>query len=99
MELKIISKDDRSILMNILGEDLSVSQIVHHELLEDERVVFAGAVQKHPLLRELVMRIETKTTKPTEVLVSSCLKATEKANDLLSEAKRSLVRIDSKKEE
>lgn len=84
--------------MNIIGEDISVSEIVHHELLEDERVIFAGAVQKHPLLRELVMRIETRTTKPTEVLVSSCLKATEKATDILSETRRSLGRMDSKKE-
>ncbi|MCP8323564.1 MAG: hypothetical protein L6N96_05240 [Candidatus Methylarchaceae archaeon HK02M2] len=90
MELKVLSNESKTLLMHITDEDISIPHIIHHELLEDERILFAGVIQQHPLLNRLTMRIQTKDVEPVDVLISNILKAIEKSAEMLSEIKISL---------
>ncbi|MCP8303897.1 MAG: hypothetical protein H3Z50_00255 [archaeon] len=89
MELKVLSNANKTLLMYIEDEDTSIPEVIHHELLEDEHIVFAGVIKQHPLLNRLTMRIQTKNIEPVDVLVSSSLKAVERSAEMLSEVKRS----------
>jgi len=90
MEIKVLSSSEKAILVDIEDEDISILEIIQHELLKDDRVVFAGWAQRHPLLKRINMRVQTKTTEPVKVLISGSSKASEKASELISEAKRIL---------
>jgi DNA-directed RNA polymerase subunit L len=91
MEIKILSSTEKILLMSIEDEDISIPEIIRHELLKDSHIVFAGVMQQHPLLKKLTMRIQTKDVEPLNVLISSSLKAVEKSSELLSEAKKILI--------
>jgi len=95
MELKILSDSNKTLLINIEDEDISIPQVIQHELLEDEHIVFAGVIKQHPLINRLTLRIQSKDIEPLDVLVSKSLKAVEKSAVILSEVRRSL---DEKKE-
>ncbi|MCP8319281.1 MAG: hypothetical protein L6N95_05585 [Candidatus Methylarchaceae archaeon HK01B] len=90
MELKVLSNANKTLLINIEDEDISIPEVIHHELLEDENIVFAGVIKQHPLLNRLTMRVQTKIIEPGDVLVSSSLKAVERSAEMLSEVKRNL---------
>ncbi|MGQ9718594.1 MAG: RpoL/Rpb11 RNA polymerase subunit family protein [Nitrososphaerales archaeon] len=88
MEIKVLSSSERALLVDIEDEDISILEIIQHELLKDDRVVFAGWAQRHPLLKRINMRVQTKATEPLKVLISGSSKASEKASELISEAKK-----------
>ncbi|MCP8307888.1 MAG: hypothetical protein H3Z53_02680 [archaeon] len=91
MEIKVISSTEKILIMDIEGEDISILEIVRHELLKDNHVIFAGVIEQHPLLKKLTMRVQTKNIEPLNVLISSCSKAIEKSSELLSEMKKILI--------
>jgi len=95
MELKVLSSADKTLHMEIIDEDISIGDILHHELLKDDHTVFAGIVKQHPLLNRLTLKIQTKEKDPLDVLVSSSSDAVKKAAEILSEIKKNL---DEKKE-
>lgn len=72
--------------MEIDGEDSSLGDIVHHELLKEKNVIFAAAISPHPLLRKLKLRVETSNGKTVQSLISS----TERARDNLQEIAEAL---------
>lgn len=87
MEIKVISSTEKILIMDIENEDISIPEIIRHELLKDSHVIFAGVMEQHPLLKKLTMRVQTKDIEPLNILISSCSKATEKSSELLSEVK------------
>ncbi|MEM3382705.1 MAG: RpoL/Rpb11 RNA polymerase subunit family protein [Nitrososphaerales archaeon] len=87
MEIKVISNAENNLTIEIEDEDLSIPEIIHHELLKDEHVLFAGVREPHPLLKKFDMRIQTKGVEPLNALISSCSKAIENTSNLLSKLK------------
>ncbi|MEM3437841.1 MAG: RpoL/Rpb11 RNA polymerase subunit family protein [Nitrososphaerales archaeon] len=87
MEIKVISNAEKNLIIEIENEDLSIPEIIHHELLKDEHVLFAGFREQHPLLKKINMRIQTKDVEPLNALISSCSKAIENTSNLLSKVK------------
>jgi DNA-directed RNA polymerase II subunit RPB11 len=92
MEIKVISRTENSLMIEIENEDISIPEIIRHELLKDEKITFAGVREQHPLLKKLNMRVQTKDVEPLNALISSCSKAIEKTSDLLSEVKKVLAK-------
>ena len=90
MRITKITSLDKTLEMQIEGEDIAVSDVVHHELLKNEEVMFAGAVTPHPLLKKTILRVQTKKIKPVEAVLASCERASEHIADLLNEAKKAV---------
>lgn len=88
----MISSTEKNLIIEIENEDLSIPEIIRHELLKDKHVLFAGVREQHPLLKKLNMSIRTKEVEPLNALISGCLKAIEKTSDLLSEVKNTLTK-------
>lgn len=92
MRLKVTTPTPSAVVLDIEDEDLSIADIVRHELLKDERVTFAGFTEPHPLLRKTVIRMQTKGTKPMRVLNQGCSRAIEGASNILTAVRMALGR-------
>lgn len=83
---RIISQKDKSIEIEIDDEDSSLGDILHHELLKNRNVSFAGVITPHPLIRRPKIKVETSHGKPVDALAS----ATDKAKANLEELAQSI---------
>lgn len=68
--------------MEITGEDYSLAEIVHHELLEEKCVTFAGVLPPHPLIKKLFLRVRAQRIKPEKALVNSIQRAVDTVGEL-----------------
>lgn len=74
--------------LQVDDEDIALADILHHELLQDERVSFAGTVRSHPLVKRFTIKLQTKKAKPKDVLLASCEKALDETAKLLNEIEK-----------
>ena len=65
------------------GEDYSLAEIVHHELLDEKSVTFAGVLPPHPLIKKLVVKVRAQRIKPEKPLLASLERAQVKSRELL----------------
>ena len=64
-----ISTDDRMIntqQFTILKEDDTLGNVVRMQLLRDPKVKFAGYIQRHPLVNEIDVKIQTHSSPEDE---------------------------------
>ncbi len=69
--------------MEITGEDYSLAEIVHHELLDEKNVTFAGVVPPHPLIKKLVLKVRAQRVKPERAFVIAVERAADTTHELL----------------
>ncbi len=69
--------------MEITGEDFSLAEIVHFELLEEKSVTFAGVLPPHPLIKKLVLRVRAQRVKPEKAFANSVGRAIQTTQELL----------------
>ena len=48
MQVQTTSEGDKGLTVEITGEDYSLAEIVHYELLEEKSVTFAGVLPRIP---------------------------------------------------
>ena len=87
LEVKISSITDNPLEFEVEGEDLSILEILHHEILQDKRVIFAGVTCPHPLLKKGVMKVQTKEDRPIDVVIECGAKVLEKSSEILAQFK------------
>ncbi|MEW5761384.1 MAG: RpoL/Rpb11 RNA polymerase subunit family protein [Candidatus Thermoplasmatota archaeon] len=68
MELKLISKDKNSIVIEVIGEESTVLECLVQKLLSDKNVVVATWSRKHPLLDNPKIHLKVKDGKPQSAL-------------------------------
>jgi len=83
MQVQVSRKDDREFTVEVTGEDYSLAEIVHHELLDEKNVTFAGVLPPHPLIKKLVVKVRAQRIKPEKALIASLEKAQENSRELL----------------
>ncbi|MGA9152221.1 MAG: RpoL/Rpb11 RNA polymerase subunit family protein [Candidatus Nitrosopolaris sp.] len=71
---------DSEIELKLQDEDISVMYIIQHELLKGKNVEFAGVVLKHPLVKDYLVRVVTKSDMPMEAFQDACTSASENLN-------------------
>jgi DNA-directed RNA polymerase II subunit RPB11 len=54
-------------------EDHTLGNLLRMQLLEDERVIFVGYKQPHPLLHHIVLRIQTVAGYSPQQALSTCI--------------------------
>jgi DNA-directed RNA polymerase subunit L len=75
MQVQTANEDEKGLIVEIMGEDYSLAEIVHHELLEEKSVTFAGVLPPHPLIKKLVLKVRTQRMKPEKAFVNSVQRA------------------------
>lgn len=90
MNVKAVSAGKNIVELELEGEDVSIADIIHQELLEDQRVVFAGVKLLHPLERRVVLKVQTSKGNPAEVTADNAKKAAGKLSVLRKELSRVL---------
>jgi DNA-directed RNA polymerase subunit L len=82
MQVQTTSEGDKGLTVEITGEDYSLAEIVHCELLEDKSVTFAGVVPSHPLIKKLIIKVRAQRIKPEKAFVSSIQRAIDTTDEL-----------------
>lgn len=83
MQIQITHDDERSLMVEVSGEDYSLAEIVHHELLGEKNVTFAGVLPPHPLIKKLVLKLRAQRIKPEKALLNGVEKAEGNVHELL----------------
>jgi DNA-directed RNA polymerase subunit L len=83
-------EDEKGLTVEITGEDYSLAEIVHHELLEEKSVTFAGVLPPHPLVKKLVLKVRAQRIKPEKAFVNSVQRAIDTTQELYGAVKSQL---------
>ena len=90
MQIQTTSEDEKGLTVETTGEDYSLAEIVHHELLDEKSVTFAGVLPPHPLIKKLVLKVRAQRVKPEKAFANSVERAMETTNELLDGVKKAL---------
>jgi DNA-directed RNA polymerase subunit L len=83
LQLKINSLSKEAIQVQIDGEDYSICDILHKELLNLKHVKFAGVAPPHPLIKTLTLQFHTDGADGNKILAEAIQNANKKLDDLL----------------
>ncbi len=84
------TEDEKGLTVEITNEDYSLAEIVHHELLEEKSVTFAGVVPPHPLINKLVLKVRAQRIKPEKAFANSVQRAAETTQELFESVQKAL---------
>ena len=90
LQVRAISDDEKGLTVEVTGEDYSLAEIVHHELLEEKSVTFAGVLPPHPLIKKLVLKVRAQRVKPAKAFSNSVERAMETSRELLDGVEKAL---------
>jgi len=83
MQVQVSREGEREFTVEVTGEDYSLGEMIHHELLDEKNVTFAGVLPPHPLIKKLVIKIRAQRIKPERAFISGLEKAQANAHELL----------------
>lgn len=86
LKLKIIQVGKSAIQVQIDGEDYSLADVVHKELLRLKKVTFAGVAPPHPLIKTLTIQVHTDSIDPEKALKEAVKMCQERVSELQSAA-------------
>ena len=90
MQVQTINEDEKGLTVEIAGEDYALAEIVHHELLEEKNVTFAGVLPPHPLIKKLVLKVRAQRVKPEKAFAGGVQRAMDTTQELLDAVKKAL---------
>jgi len=90
MQIQSTIEDEKGLTVEITGEDYSLAEIVHYELLEEKSVTFAGVLPPHPLIKKLVLKVRSRRVRPERAFYNSVERAIKTTQELLADVKRAL---------
>lgn len=83
MQVQVSRQGEREFTVEVTNEDFSLAEIIHHELLDEKNVTFAGVLPPHPLIKKLVIKIRAQRIKPERAFLGGLEKAQANAHELL----------------
>lgn len=86
MDVQLQKSTPKEAQLDIKKSDISTLYIVQYEMLKDSTVEFAGVVLKHPLTKQLAMRVNTSKGNP----IKEIEKATKAALEYTGELKKTI---------
>lgn len=82
MQVQVSHEDEKAFTVEVSGEDYSLAEIIHHELLEEKSVTFAGVLPPHPLIKRIVLKVRAQRIKPEKAFISSLENAGNTVHEL-----------------
>jgi len=83
MQVQVSHEGEREFTVEVTGEDYSLAEIIHHELLDEKNVTFAGVLPPHPLIKKLVLKVRAQRIKPEKAFLVAVERGKSKAHELL----------------
>ena len=90
LQVQTTSEDEKGLTVEITGEDYSLAEIIHHELLEEKSVTFAGVIPPHQLVKKLVLKVRSQRVKPEKAFTNSVERAIKTTQELSEGVKKAL---------
>jgi DNA-directed RNA polymerase subunit L len=90
MQIQTATDDEKGLTVEITGEDYSLAEIIHHELLEEKSVTFAGVLPPHPLIKKLVLKVRSQRIKPEKAFANSVERGAETTRELYESTRKAL---------
>ena len=91
MELELVQKDERSLVVKVLGEDHTLCNLLRKALYEDEHVVAASYAIEHPLTEPPKIYVKTKAGKsPERALMDAAERVAEQLEELRKKLQKEL---------
>lgn len=91
MELELVQKEERSLLIKVVGGDHTLCNLLRKALHEDERVVAASYVVDHPLTEPPKIYVKTKAGKsPERALIDAAERVAEQLDELHKQLQKEL---------
>jgi len=81
MKVKILTKSQKELRMEVEGEGHTFCNVIQNALLKDERVDLAGYSVRHPLTSSPVIYVRTKGQSKPETMLKSAVEAVQKESD------------------
>lgn len=66
MELELVKRDERTLVIKVVGEDHTLCNLLRKTLYEDEHVVAASYAIEHPLIEPPKVYVKTEKGKTPE---------------------------------
>jgi DNA-directed RNA polymerase subunit L len=88
MQVQVTREGEREFTVEVTGEDYSLAEIIHHELLDEKNVTFAGVLPPHPLIKKLVIKVRAQRIKPEKALIGGIEKAQANTHELLEATRK-----------
>jgi DNA-directed RNA polymerase subunit L len=83
LQLKVTTLSKEAVQFQIDGEDYSVCDIIHKELLNLKHVKFAGVAPPHPLIKTITVQFHTDGSDGSKMLSEAVANASRKIDELL----------------
>jgi DNA-directed RNA polymerase subunit L len=83
LQIQTLHEGEKAFTVEVVGEDYSLAEIVHHELLDEKSVTFAGVLPPHPLIKKLVLKVKAQRIKPEKAFSNSVERAITTTHELL----------------
>lgn len=90
MELKVVKQDDKTLVLEIPGETVTVTNALRSELWEDKNVSEAAHIKEHPYLAEPKVFVKTTRGKPQTALDKAADRIIKQTEEFAAEFKRAL---------
>jgi DNA-directed RNA polymerase subunit L len=90
MLVQVLREGEREFTVEVTGEDYSLGEIIHHELLDEKNVTFAGVLPPHPLIKKLVVKVKAQRIKPEKAFLLGLESAQSNTRELLEAVNKAL---------
>ncbi len=90
MELKKITEDDKSLLVEVTGETFTVTNALREELWEDKSVSESAQVREHPYLSQPKILVKVDRGSPVIALENASERLVTLSKEFQEEFKKSL---------
>lgn len=90
MELKLVKKDDKSLVLEVQGESIGFVNAIREELWKDKSVLEADFRKEHPYLAEPKIIVKTSRGEPEVALEKACERIIEKIEEFKEKFKAEL---------
>ena len=90
MELKVLKDEDKTLLLEIRGETVTVTNLLREELWNDSSVSEAAQIKEHPYLSEPKVFVKVSRGTPQTALKKACERIMKKSQEFREEFKKAL---------
>ncbi len=71
MEIKVIKNEGKELMLEFETKDLTIPDLIAHELLNDNDVTFAGVLKDHPEVGKPMLVVKTNRKKAVDAVSSA----------------------------
>ena len=90
MELRVVKKEDKGLVIEVQGETIGFINAIREELWNDKSVLEAAFRKEHPYLAEPKIIVKTSRGEPEDALEKACERLIEKLEEFKEKFKEEI---------